>query len=213
MQSAQKFLGIITAGTVLILGLGTQLSAQYPLLPPETNGNANYEWRPDLGGWLDRQSKLVWGYHVTSCANRPYTYSNAQNAASSYPAVLAAEVDRCLNDAAIYDAEVLKYQETDPARAQLSADWAQYYRDSADAFALAAEDASQFSNWRMPTLREFQTAWSRGLFSRGTLGFNMDMSPAPGYDQGYMQSNWTSDPLSKNKKTATWFSLFDGSSG
>lgn len=212
-QTTSGYLGTGLLTMALVTGMAARLNAQYPLLPPETNGNANYEWRPDLGGWLDRQAKLVWGYGMTESLGSNYSYAGAQNACPNYPTQLAGQVQRFVDLAAYYDAQTQFYQESDPARSQHYAELAQWNRDTASAYQRAAADAAQYTNWRAPTLGEFQTAWGRGLFSRGSLNFNMDMSPAEGYDAGYQNLNWTSNPVSKNKKTAVAFSLGNGGSG
>jgi hypothetical protein len=87
------------------------------------------------------------------------------------------------------------------------------YRADADGFADAALDAAPYSNWRAPKLAEFQDAYAKGLFSQGEFGFNLDASPAAGYQRHNFVHHWTSDPVSKNKKNATVFNPGDGGWG
>lgn len=193
------------------LASSVALHAQYPLLPAGSNGNANYEWRTDLGGWRDLQTNLVWGYSMSESIGGNFSYQGANSNAPSYPQKLADMVSQHNARADYYEAQAA--QETDPARVEAYQNLAAASRENATAYALAAQDASAYSNWRLPTLREFQAAWKKGLFSRGEGAFNMDKTPATGYDEGYLGLNWTSDPLSKNKKNATVFNLTDGTSG
>lgn len=174
-------------------------------------GTAVYVWRADLGGWLDTSRNLVWGYSLTDSINSTYQYSSAQSAAAQYPVLLAGQADYLLGRAEYCEMRAAELAETDPARSQAYAALAVTYGQDADAFFNAALNAGQFSNWRTPTLSEFQNAWSKGLFSRGANGFNLDMSPAVGYQAGYGGPHWTSDPANK-KKQAPSFSISDGRS-
>jgi hypothetical protein len=143
--------------------------------------------------------------------NSTYNHSGAQVAAGQYPVLLADQANYLLGRAEYCEMRAAELAATDPARSQAYAALAVVYHQDSEAFLAAALSAGQYSNWRTPALSEFQNAWSNGLFSRGASGFNLDMSPAVGYQAGYGGANWTSNPVNK-KKQGTSFSISDGRS-
>jgi hypothetical protein len=182
--------------------------AQFPYLPAETIGNLKYEWKPDLGGYRDVSTKLVWGYSPTGTLNSSFSYSGAQTwATSKYASSFVSHADSLLAQAAQYEATAA--MQTDPALAFAYMQLAQRYRDDAACTYLAASTIGSYSNWRLPTPAEFQDAYSKGLFSRGTGKFNMDQNPATGLQLGYLNLYWTSE-LAKSKKQATVFDIGNG---
>ena len=184
------------------------LLAQFPYLPPETIGNPKYEWRPELGGYRDLSTKLVWGYSLTTTVNSSYSYTYASTTAvANYGPQFALTADSWLAQADRYEATAAT--QTDPARALLYLQKAQEYRNSAACAYLSASTISSYGNWRLPTLAEYQSAYSKGLFSQGAGKFNMDQSPAVGLQLGYGGLHWTSN-LSADKKKATAFNITDG---
>jgi hypothetical protein len=192
-----------------IFGTGGSLFAQYPLLPAESNGNANYEWRPDLGGWRDKQTNLVWGYD-TQPLSGSYQYSALPNVGPSYPQMFSSAAQSKLSSAV--NQENLAASETDPIRKQRRLDFAAISRADAAACVLAGADAARFSNWRVPSSAEFQSAYSKGLFGRGPGAFNYDGTPFTGYQPVYLRY-WTSDPPTGSRRVVKVFNAGDGTIG
>jgi hypothetical protein len=56
--------------------------------PPPPLGPEVYEWREDLGGWLDTSRNLVWGYDQLGIGGYGITYAQAQQRAQNYAAYL-----------------------------------------------------------------------------------------------------------------------------
>jgi hypothetical protein len=191
---------------LIAIGGKPAVQAQYPLLPPETNGNANFDWRPDLGGWLDKSANLVWGYQPTTFTTAVYNWDFARNVARNYPQVLADTSAERFNESQYYAS--LAEAEPDPLWKAAFASWSdEAYRDFV-ALAAAAADASKYTNWRMPSLAEYRNAYSRGLFTQGPTGFNMDFGPQDGYQPGLRAMQWTTDLL-KSKKSAWVYGVND----
>lgn len=206
-------IGSMLMGIALSLALVTSspLRAQYPLLPAESNGNANYEWRPDLGGWRDKQTNLIWGYNHSLVSSTSSTYGGALIVARGYSqALLKAAQDR-LARAQLQEERALL--ETDPVREQGRLDLAATFRADAAACSIAGSQAAAFSNWRVPTLTEFRSAYSKGMFSQGTSSFNFDAAPFTGYQPINRVFYWTSEPAVRNGTRATIFHPGDGGSG
>lgn len=195
-------------GTLLLALVPSTSFAQFPNLPPDTTGNAKYEWKPELGGYRDVSSKLVWGYSPTGTLNSGFSYSGAQTWASSmYASSFAGHADSLIAQAESYEAAAAS--ETDPDRALAYLELAERYRDDAACTEAASAVIDSYDNWRLPTPAEFLDAYKKGLFSRGTGGFNMDQNPATGLQLGYLNLYWTSE-ISKNKKQATAFDIGNG---
>jgi hypothetical protein len=194
-----------------IFGTGGSLFAQYPLIPAESNGNTQYEWRPDLGGWRDKSTNLIWGYSITAIANSNSTYAGAQAAAPQYPQYILNQAQDRQSRAQIQ--ENLAASETDPVRRQRRLELAATFRADAIACTIAGSHAATFSNWRVPTLSEFRSAYGKGLFSQGTNAFNFDAAPFTGYQPVNRVFYWTSDPAVRNGSRATLFHPGDGGSG
>jgi hypothetical protein len=194
---------------VLLMALAPAASfGQFPSLPPETIGNAKYEWKPQLGGYRDVSTKLVWGYSPTGTLNWSFSHTFAKTyGATRYASDFAGHADGLIAQAESY--EEAAESETDPDRAQAYLELAQRYRDDAACTEAAAAVIDLYDNWRLPTPAEFQDAYSKGLFSRGTDKFNMDQNSATGLQLGYQGLYWTSE-VSKNKKQATSFDIGGG---
>jgi len=170
-----------------------------------------YQWRPELGGWHDTSNNLVWGYQ---CYFTPgnYTYSLAPIFAANYASSLATAATEKINSAVRCEERVILYAISDPPRSQRNADLALIYRADAPALQTASAQAAQYSNWRVPSLVEFQQAWNKGFFTKGTGGFNWDAGPEVGLQPSTDVSHWTST-LSKRRGQAMLFNFRDGGSG
>ncbi len=199
---------LMCCSLLLILDTCSSLFAQYPLLPPECNGNANYEWRPDLGGWRDKATNLIWGYSLTETTGSTYSYTYALSISSNYPQLLSSQVASLIQRAE--NNERLAPLETDPVRAQARLEFAARYRADALAASMSAADAARFTNWRIPKLQEFKTAWTKGFFTRSDIGFNYDKTAYAGYQYGWGPAFWTSEPSTNKGKLATCFFITDG---
>jgi hypothetical protein len=178
------------------------------MLPPESNGNANFEWRSDLGGWRQKSTNLIWAYNITFVGGFTSTYAGAPNTAQGYVQTLQnVAQDRLVRAQFQEDRAAL---ETDLARRQARLDLAATFRSDAAACISAAAHASAFSNWRVPTLAEFRSAYEKGLFSQGTNSFNYDAAPFTGYQRLNYVSYWTSNPAERRGTMATVFAPGDG---
>jgi hypothetical protein len=202
-----SFVVAAIVAAVVLVGSANPVQAQPP-------GTAVYEYRPDLGGWLDTARGVVWGYSMSDSTGYSFTRNGAISSAAAYPDLLFSQADLLLSEAQHAQQQADFYAVTDPPRSQAYADLAAQYEADAAAFEDAATAADQFSNWRLPTLAEFQAASQAGLFTRGANGFNLDMSPAVGYQAGYGGDNWTSQPTKKvkGKDTGLLFDIDDGGS-
>jgi len=79
---------LVTVGlAATVLGIISNSSSAQPPGPPAAG---SFEWRPDLGGYLDTTTNLVWGYSSMGVTNTPFIFSNASN----YPTIYAAELTR-----------------------------------------------------------------------------------------------------------------------
>jgi hypothetical protein len=196
-----------------------------PPPPPPANPFEIYEdRRADLGGWLDTERNLIWGYSLVQTRNNNCSYSGAQWFAQNYADQLAAEVDvrleraaynqdqgdvnQALGDQALADGD-LALADYYYGRADLRYALAEQYAADAVAFDDAAVVADQFTNWRVPTKVEAVDASAKGLFTYGEGGFNSwDPSPATGM-QSLPVMVFTND-LSKNRQNAWAFFPADG---
>jgi hypothetical protein len=64
-------------------GKGKPGGGDPPPPPPPPLGTEVYEWRPELGGWLDTSTNLIWGYSPSVLNNgyaAPYDFSVNQTA-------------------------------------------------------------------------------------------------------------------------------------
>jgi hypothetical protein len=176
-------------------------------------GTEVYEYRPDLGGWLDTERGVIWGYSVTQSAGwAGGTRSAAERDAAAYPDVLFSEYEWLALESQRLQDVADSYAQTDPARSQVYAEAAARAGADAAAYLDAASAADQFSNWRLPSLAEFQDAYNKGLFSTGEGGFNMDATPAVGYQEIAGDDHWTSEPVKKikGKLSGAAFDITDG---
>jgi hypothetical protein len=177
-----------------------------PPPPPPPNPFLIYEWRPDLGGWLDKERNLIWGYSMNQISGSSYSYDYALGEVADYAGVLA---DGALDfdaKSALYDSRGDEYlakgdAEPDPVLKQQYYDRAQGYYDlsedygiAADELILSAEVASHYSNWRLPTKDEFTDAFKKRFFAYGETELNAwDTSPLPGLQmQTTYYLYWTS---------------------
>ncbi len=121
-------------GLIVVALMAISASAQYPALPIGSNGNANYQWRPDLGGWLDPATNLVWGYCTISHINWVVDFAGAQDRARNYAQEMASAETQRLQQAATAESQAAL--ETDPVRKQLRLNSAIRLRAEARHFAL-----------------------------------------------------------------------------
>jgi hypothetical protein len=149
---------------------------------------------------------------MSDSSDNGFTFEGAKYWAPRYPEVLAKQVELYIERAEYCQQQADSLWETDPVRAQGYQDLADMYSANAAAYTAATLDAAQFTNWRLPTLTEFQNAFGKGLFTRGENGFNLDMTPRVGYQEGYGGGNWTSTAPKriKGSMSALLFSVTDG---
>ncbi|MGD9858263.1 MAG: hypothetical protein AB7U20_25255 [Planctomycetaceae bacterium] len=138
-----------------------------PPPPPPTSGPEVYEWRPDLGGWLDTSRNLVWGYEFRQLTGGtgPYDFLQSRN----YPALMLGTADYYYDEAAYY------YGIGDLELGDLFFD-----------AAIACEDAASFTNWRFPTKDEASDAIAKKLFKYDIAGWSgywsTPLGPGLAYD-------------------------------
>jgi hypothetical protein len=193
-----------------------------PPPPPPPDPFVIYEWRPELGGWLDKQTNLVWGYSSFAATGSWSTFSWANGVAADYSGMLSDAADalearadysqgKANDNYALWEQAVIDGDEVDEAYY-----WDRYvrYQALADAqyadvpeFQEAALDAAQFTNWRLPSKAEAVDALNKGLFSYGAGKFNSyDCSPGLG-NQGLANggvTTWTSDTAKTGGKAGAW---------
>lgn len=197
--------------------------------PPPPDPATIYQWRPELGGWLDTTRNLVWGYNTfPDVLGYGITLNMAIQRAATYPGMLYDMGLRLEGDADYYDDLGDRY--TVRANEYLAAGDlvnAQKYFDQANgayaqadekrasipACVAAGDAASQFNNWRVPTEAEALDAIAKRLFTYGAGGFNgYDHSPYLGLQPDTNNANWTTT-LSKNKQQAVVYRPSSGESG
>ena len=204
-----------------------------PPPPPPADPFQVYEWHPELGGWLDKNTNLVWGYSFIDMLGTS-THSGygikqqaATNAAAHYADVLYSMPDQLEGSAADITAQAdVQIEKGDAALAAGDIELAARFYAAAQAKYLAAQDdldsipifiaaadvADQFT-WRLPTQQEAETAIANGLFTYGEGGFNgYDGSPRIGLSIPWNNLTWTST-LSKSKKQAWAYRPMDGGYG
>lgn len=172
---------------VMILGsLHSQLAfgqrSKPQTLPPVTPDHQfeDFEYRPELGGVLDKRLNVVWGYSYVQLEGGWTSYSYVNNfIAPNYSLILTGNGDELHAANLLLEAEL-------------------YYA--------AAAAAAQYNNWRAPTLDEARSACTRGLFTFGDGGLNLwtpDPLASPGlpYD-GVL--TWTSTTEGKGKSMRGW---------
>lgn len=205
-----------------------------PPPPPPADPFLIYELRPDLGGVLDKNTNLVWGYNfydiVATSAHSGYGINQqfATGYAANYAALLYDQAVGDLPDAAAETEAFADWQTEQGDIALASGDvdlanrWyaaanthyenAQADRDSIPLYLDAAATASQFE-WRLPTQQEATTAINNGLFTYGQGGFNgYDGSPYVGGQVPWNSFCWSST-FSKSKREAWAYCPLDGSNG
>jgi len=208
---------IALVGGLVACGGLSELRAGKPA-PPPPNPFAIYEWRPDLGGWLDTQRNLVWGYDLGPVLDWQFNAVEAAQAAATYPTQLAdgaAHFDqRSADDSAKADSFKAKGDAALAAGDQVNADkyyaTMTHYSERAEDEAAAANEleasaavASQYSGWRVPTKDEAQDASSKGFFTYGTGGFNgFDDSPLPDFQP--FQPNFAVWTSTRKTGTTNW---------
>jgi hypothetical protein len=205
-----------------------------PPPPPPPNPFLIYQWRPDLGGWLDTQTNLVWGYSfqtmlgTSTHSGYGINQSMAVAAAGDYADILYEVADVDLPNAAAETTAHADWQveQGDIALAngdpELAAEWyeaadanyalAQDDLDSIPLYEAAADVADQF-NWRLPTKVESQRAQTNGLFTYGPTGFDSyDGSPRIDFQMPWNTLCWTSTKTS-NGRNAWAYRPLDGTGG
>lgn len=202
--------------------------------PPPPDPALIYQWRPDLGGWLDTQTNLVWGYSfydmlgTSTGSGYGISQSRAVTAATNYadnfyemadvqlPAA-AAETEAWADSQVQQGDAALAAGDVDLANRWYAAAEANYAkaqadRDSIPLYEAAADVADQFT-WRLPTQQEAQAALANGLFTYGAEGFDSyDASPRIGFTIPNNVLTWSST-LSKANKFAWCYRPLDGSNG
>ena len=205
-----------------------------PPPPPPPNPADIYEWRPDLGGWLDTDRNLVWGYDIISLRGTSthsgygISHSLATAMAANYASALFEMAESTLEAAATQTEDHADWQtqQGDIALAngdpELAADWyaaaaanyakAQADRDSIEPFLDAAAVTGQFT-WRLPTQAEAQSALTNGLFTYGPTGFNgYDGSPYVGAQVPWNTLTWSSTTR-KGDREAWAYQPLSGNNG
>jgi hypothetical protein len=163
-------------------GGGGKVDSYPPVVP--AYDFAAFESRPELGGVLDTETNIVWGYSMGAIEDIwSYSYTASLNVPGRYPSCFDAKADDaqaygeyCLQQAAI---------EPDPTRVPL------WEAEAAKSFAIvqplrdAGEIAQQYDNWRLPTVEEAREAIAKGIFTAGSGGLNLwtqhpaDATPTP----------------------------------
>lgn len=196
-----------------------------PPPPPPPDPATIYEYRADLGGWLDTTRNLVWGYNCQPIEG-PKTLNQAKTFAANYATALANYAINYLpGQADLY--EMQADWQTEQGNAALAAgnvalaeDWfaaaevnyarAQLHRDSIAPTLAAAEVASNYT-WRVPTQAEATDAMWKGLFTYGEGGLNgYDQDPLLGLQQVYQHFHWTT---TLKKQTAFVYNPTNGDTG
>lgn len=175
-------------------GGGKNTTTSLPAVTPNYDFAA-FEWRPDLGGVHDKTRNIVWGYSLAGVTNGNITHINALPADTWYAQMFATHAQNKQNDGNLLLS--LAEVETDPIRK------AKYEADAADCFEAvpilqeAGNIASQYNNWRLPTLAEARDVTSRGLFTQGATGLNMwtgsPVDETPTLPYSGWRSTWCSD--------------------
>jgi hypothetical protein len=131
-------LGVVALALLPASGHGKPGGNPAPLpLGPEV-----YQWREDLGGWLDTSTNLVWGYDSLEILGYAHNFSGSSSVVATYPQIL----------------QNFASSQTDPAIQLVAQN--------------AANVAVQYTNWRMPTLDEARDAMAKKLFVYGPGGLN-----------------------------------------
>jgi hypothetical protein len=148
---------------VLATGLGAAATSPQPTPPDPFE---IYEWREDLGGWLDTTRNLVWGYDSGGILGYGITYNNAQNFVQNYAATMASTAIQRQNQAdESYAQAAYLYSIGHLEGAQFHEQQGDLYASQAAGLTAAATIASQYTNWRLPSLQEALDAVNKGLFT------------------------------------------------
>jgi hypothetical protein len=153
----------------------------YPPVAPAYDFEA-FESRPELGGVLDTETNIVWGYSMGAIEDIwNYSYTASLNVPGRYPACFATAADYhqeygeyCLDQAVL-----------DPARADQWEALAAEHLAMVDPLNEAGNFATQYSDWRLPTVEEAREAIAKGIFTAGEGGLNLwtqhpaDATPTP----------------------------------
>lgn len=225
-QLRRAHLAAMCCFTIVAAGALSSAFAGKPQ-PPPPNPFLIYEWRPDLGGWLDTQTNLVWGYSFWdlqgTSTGSGYAIPQwlAADAAANYADMLYQRAYEGLPASADQTEAHADWQveQGDIALAngdpELAADWyaaaeanyarAQYEREvDIPNFEAAADVASQFT-WRLPTQQEGQRALDNGLFTYGPNGFDSyDASPHGGFQLLFWSGAWSSTTRRNGREAWTY---------
>lgn len=164
---------------VVALGVATGLGAKpgggggndsdsFPPVAPAYNFAA-FQDQPSLGGVLDTETNIVWGYSMAAVEDIwNYSYASNANTPGRYPATFEA--------AATYHEDYAQYcldqAATDPDRAHLWEELAAEHAAKVGPLRLAGSYAVQFDDWRLPTVEEARAAIAKGIFT-GPDGLNL----------------------------------------
>lgn len=214
-RSVGFLLTVLTLAALISSGPATAKPPRNPPPPPPPpDPTVIYQWRPDLGGILDTQTNLVWGYSFYDLKGYGITQAMATSAAADYADILydiaefdipafaaqneaAAEERQAQGDAALAAGDV-ELANRYYARAQEYRDKADADLDSIPLYMDAADVADQFT-WRLPTQQEAQRAIGNGLFTYGDGGFNgYDATPRIGFSPVIELFTWTTTKVKKN---------------
>lgn len=220
MNRARRWMGLAVLAAGITAGLaakpnnngggGTSTVESYPPVEPAHNFEA-FEDRPDLGGVLDSETNVVWGYSYYAITTAGATYGGSLSASDRYPACFAERAAYHQGWGEYYQNRALE----EPDQAELyEAVAAEEFR-TAQALVDAGAIATQYDNWRLPTLAEARSAIAKGLFTYGDEGLNMWTTHPANLEATSPQNglHWTADYAGKRKGNDTgWaYSALDGS--
>jgi len=208
---------------VFVLSLAHAGKPTPPPPPPPPDPATIYEWKPELGGWLDKSRNLIWGYTPTSFEGTNASYQWAVDTVKTNYATMLLNTAVNMQAHAQYclDRSEIEFDLAEEAAAIEDWEGEAYHlnraygylalrdRDLANIpeFQYAGAVASQYTNWRLPTKDEASDALNKGLFRYGPGGLNgYDCSPAVGNQETYR--NWFT-LTSTLKGTSVWVFLPD----
>jgi hypothetical protein len=158
-------LWVLSTTICLVVATGLVADATSPQ-PTPPDPFEIYEWREDLGGWLDTTRNLVWGYDSGGILGYGLTYSLAQNFVQNYAATMASTaIQRQSQADESYARAAYLYSIGELEGALWHEQQGDLYASIAAGLAAAAPIASQYTNWRIPSLEEALDAVNKGLFT------------------------------------------------
>ena len=186
--------------------------------PPPPHASEVVVYRPDLGGWLDTSTNLVWGYMLTKTRGTSASFEWGKGFAANYAEEMwiAGEEREAYADFAA--AKAIELQESDPERAAIYAQRAEDYYYSADVCYDTATAAAQYTGWRTPTLTEATDAVAKELFIYGSDPVHypdgwQTMPDLPPYQSWSDTLTWTSSSAGKVKGQNVAWAFYPVSGG